>query len=75
MSKKHKSVCTILNYTDYSPILISTITGCVSISAFAFLFGIPIGIANSTIGLKICVISTGMKRYKLMRKKGRTMTK
>ena len=33
----------------------------VSISAFASLVGIPIGITSSTIGLKICVITTGIK--------------
>ena len=47
MSKKHKEV---LNYINHSLIVISTITGCVSISAFASLVGIPIGIASSTIG-------------------------
>ena len=34
MSKKHKKVCTTLNYTEHFLILASTITGCVSISAF-----------------------------------------
>ena len=61
MSKKHKEV---LNYINHSLIVISTITGCVSISAFASLVGIPIGIASSTIGLNICVITTGIKKYK-----------
>ena len=53
MSKKHKKVCRVLNYIQHSLIAVSTITGCVSIYAFDFLVGIPIGI---TIGLKICVI-------------------
>ena len=44
MIKKHKKVCTTLNYIKLSLILISPITGCVSISAFAFLVGVPIGI-------------------------------
>ena len=61
MSKKHKEV---LNYINHSLIVISTITGCVSISAFASLVGIPIGIASFTIGLNICVITTGIKKYK-----------
>ena len=42
ISKKHKTVRRVLNYIDHSLILISTITGCVSISAFASLVGIPI---------------------------------
>ena len=34
MSKKHKKVCTTLNYLEHFPILASTITGCISISTF-----------------------------------------
>ena len=41
-------------------ILASTITGCISISAFASLLGIPIGFTSSAIGLKICAITTGI---------------
>ena len=35
MSKKHKIVDRVLNYIEHLLILISTVTGCVSISAFA----------------------------------------
>ena len=52
MSKKYKKFCRVLNYIDHSLIVISTITGYVSISAFASLIGIPIGITSYTIGLK-----------------------
>ena len=76
MSKKHKKVCRVLSYIEHSPILISAITGCVSISDFASLVGIPIGIASCTIGLNICVITTGIKRYRsIIKKKGRSMIK
>ena len=51
MSKKHKKVCTTLNYIEHFLILGSTITGCVSISVFSSLAGIPIGITSSTTGL------------------------
>ena len=51
MSKKHKNVCGVLNYIYHSLAVISTITGCVSISAFTSLAGIPIGITSSAIGL------------------------
>ena len=45
-------------------ILISTVTGCSStISAFASLFGIPIGITTS-IGIKICAVTAEIKKYK-----------
>ena len=42
---------------------------CVSISAFASLVGIPIGITSSAIGLKICVIGAGIKNYESIIKK------
>ena len=52
MSKKHKEICTILNYTEHFLILSSTITWCVSISASASLVGVSVGITSSAIGLK-----------------------
>ena len=64
MSKKHKKVCTSLNYIEHFLILASTITGCVFISAFASLVGVPIGITSSAIGLKVCAITAGIKKYK-----------
>ena len=52
MSKKHKKVCTNLNYIEQFIILGSTIARRVSIFASAFLVGILIGIASSAIRLK-----------------------
>ena len=71
MSKKHKSVCRVLNYIKHLLILISTVTGCVSISAFVSLVGvgIPIGLKSPEIGLKICAITAGIKNYKSITKK------
>ena len=63
MSKEHKNFCRDLNYIDHSLIEIVTITGCVSISAFASLVG------SSTIRLKTCVITAAIKRYKSIIKK------
>ena len=60
-----------MNYIDHLLIVSSTITGCVSISAFASLVGIPIRTASSTKGLKICVITTAVKKYKSKIKKKR----
>ena len=51
-SKKHKKVCKVSHYIKHLLILISAITGCVSILAFASLVGIPIGITNSAVELK-----------------------
>ena len=69
MSKKHKKFWGVLNYTDHLLIVISTITGCVSISGFTSLSGIPIAITSSAIGLKICAITAGTKRSKSITKK------
>ena len=69
MSKKHKNVCTIINYIEHFLILGFTITGCVSISAFVSLAGIPIGTTSSAIGLKICAITAAIKKYKSIIKK------
>ena len=63
MSKKHKKVCRVFNHIDHLLILTSTITGCVSVSAFPSLVGIPIGVTSSAIGLKICVKTAGIKKY------------
>ena len=56
MSKKHhyKLYSTIWHdYKLYSTLILgSVVTRCISISAFASLIGIPIGIASSVIGLK-----------------------
>ena len=43
ISTKHKKVSTTLNYIENFLISTSAITGCVSVSAFASLVGIPIG--------------------------------
>ena len=69
MSKKHKKVCITLNYIEHFFILASTITGCISISAFASLIGIPIEIMSFAIGLKIYAITTGIKKCKSIIKK------
>ena len=52
MSREHKKVCTTLNYIKHYLILASTITGYISIAAFASLLDIPIGITSSAVGLK-----------------------
>ena len=47
----------------------STITGCISISAFASLVGFPIGITSSAIELKMCTITAWIEKYKSIIKK------
>ena len=74
MGKKHKKV--YKTYIEHLLILNSTVSGCVSISAFAFLAGIAIGITSSAIGLKICVITAEIKKYEsIIKKRKRSMIK
>ena len=64
MNRKQKKVCITLNYIEHFLILASTITGCISIFAFAFLLVITIGVTRSAIGLKICAIAAEIKKCK-----------
>ena len=57
MSKKYKKVCTTLNYVEHLLNLASAVTGCISISVFASLVGIPVGSTSSAVGLKVCTIT------------------
>ena len=57
MSKMHNNICEVLNYIDNLFIVISTITGCVFIYAFASLVSISIGVK--------------IKKYKTMNKKNK----
>ena len=59
MSENHKKSFTALNYIEYWRILDS---GCVLVSAFVSLVGIPTGIAISAAGLKIYEITVGIKK-------------
>ena len=63
MSIKHKIFCITLNYIEPFLTLASIITGCISISAFASLFGIPVGSTSSGIGLRISAIGARSKEH------------
>ena len=52
LSEKYKKACKYLNYVEHMLILASTITGCVSVSAFASLAHVPAGITSFSIGKK-----------------------
>ena len=57
-----KVVSRILNYFERFLIFISAVSGCASISAFASLVGVPVGITSSALGLKICALIAGIKK-------------
>ena len=69
MGEKYKKICKYLNYVLHLLILVSTGTGCVSISAFASLVCVPVGITSSAVGINICAITAGIKKYKSIIKK------
>ena len=71
ISRNHKTSCTTLNYIAHFLILASKTTGCISISTFASLIVIPIVITSPAIGLKICAITAGIKKYKSIIKKNK----
>ena len=51
--KKAQKGCKTISYIEHLLVLASTVAGFVSIFAFAFLFGVPIGIASSTIAQNV----------------------
>ena len=64
MSEKYKKTCKYLNYVEYLLILISAITGWVSISAFGSLADTPVGVTSSPVGINIRSIIARIKKYK-----------
>ena len=71
MKKNRKKSSRVFSYIDHSLIVISTFTECVSISIFASLVGISIGITSSAIVFKNCVIAVGIKKGKSIIKKNK----
>ena len=71
MSEKHEKACRALNCFEYFLVSVPAVTGCVSISVFASLVGALVGIVSSAVGLKICAITAGIKKYKSVVKKKR----
>ena len=64
MSEKYKKTCKYLNYVENLLVLSSTITGCVPVSAFTLLVAISVGISSFAVGINICAITAGVKKYK-----------
>ena len=62
--KSCKKTCKYLNYIDHLLVLVSTVTVSVSSSAFASLACIAVGITNCVVGIKLCVITAGIKKTK-----------
>lgn len=54
----------VLKNIEQSLILVSDFIGYVSISTFALLVCIPIGITSSAVGVKTCALTAGTKMHK-----------
>ena len=76
MSQKHKKVSGALNCFELFLVFVSAISRCVSISAFASLVGVPIGIASYSVGLNTCAITARIEKNKsIIRKRRKCTTK
>ena len=64
MSEKYKKKSNYLIYVQHFLILVSTVTGCVSTSAFASLVCVVVGITSSGAGIINCAVTAGIKKYK-----------
>ena len=71
ISEKYKETWECLNYVEHMIIPASTIAGSISVSAFASLVSVPIGVTSSTVGLSVCTITAGIKKCKWIIKKRR----
>ena len=71
MSNMHKNLSMTPNSIEHFLILASAFTQSISIFAFGPLLGILTVITSCVIGLKICAIAVGTKRYKQIINKNR----
>ena len=76
MSEMYKKTCKYLNYVEHLLTLTSIVTGCASISEFASLVRVPVGIMSCVVGLKICESMQELKSLsQSSRKRKRSMIK
>ena len=76
MGENYKKTRKYLNCVENLLFLVSTVTGCVSISACTSVNCVPVGITNSAVGLNNCAIIAGIKKYKsIIKIKRRSMIK
>ena len=69
MSKKHKNTCRNVNFFENSLLFIFAVPCCVTVSGFASLVSIPIGITSSAVELKIQANTAETKKYQSVIKK------
>ena len=69
ISGKLKKAHRYLDYVGNLLTLFSAIAGCVSNCAFSSLVWVLLEITSSAIGIKMCALTTGIKKYKSIIKK------
>ena len=62
-------MCRTLNYFSLFDIFVSAVSGFVSISSYTSLVDISVSMTSSAVGFKICALTAGIKKYKLIKKK------
>ena len=55
-----------MNFFEHFLVFASSVSGCDLISALGSLVGVPVGTARSAVGLKICAVAAGIKKYNLI---------
>ena len=74
--EKCKKTWKYLIYVELLPILVSKVSACALISAFASLVCVPVGITSFALEMKVCAFTAEIKKYKsIMKKKRRSMIK
>ena len=68
ISEKYEKTCKYINYVEHFLTLASTVPSCVSFFAFASVVAIPVDITNFAVGIKVSVITSGMKSINQKRK-------
>ena len=71
LSENHQRISWALDFFKHFLILVSFVSGFVSISVFPSLVGVQVDSSSSVVGLKVCVITTVIKKYKSIIKKKR----
>ena len=69
ITEKYKKTCKYVNFVENLLVLSSAVAGCVSVSVFASLVCVPVGITSSALGINICAIIAGIKKCKSFIKK------
>ena len=69
MSKKHKKVCSALNYFQHFLFFLSVVSVCVLISDLASSVCVPVGITSSAVELKTGTITAAIEKYRSFIKK------